>query len=320
MNTAAADSLDFRHFRFRTPSLVSRNWIDWYREEFSRRMFGLDIEPGCEGQLRIDATTRVLPDLSLYAGSASPMRSSLSAGAQKDAIGITIALAGSMSIEIGGEAVALRPGAAIFGAASVLQTYTDTNLISVGLSPRLLEPLVPNLADLTQVLVPGEHPALQLLIGYLQMLNLQEAIASHDARHVVATHVHDLVGLALGTTRDGAARATGSVQAARLVAIKDDIRSNLDDPDLTIAAVAARHALSPRYIHKLFEAEGASFTEYVLGLRLQRAYAMLADPRFIGMSIGTIAFRVGFGDLSYFNRTFRRRFGATPTDVRVSSR
>jgi AraC-like DNA-binding protein len=28
---------------------------------------------------------------------------------------------------------------------------------------------------------------------------------------------------------------------------------------------------------------------------------------------------VGFGDLSYFNRTFRRRYAATPSDIRQSS-
>jgi AraC-like DNA-binding protein len=36
------------------------------------------------------------------------------------------------------------------------------------------------------------------------------------------------------------------------------------------------------------------------------------------MGIATIAFDVGFGDLSHFNRQFHRRFGATPTDVRAN--
>jgi AraC-like DNA-binding protein len=29
---------------------------------------------------------------------------------------------------------------------------------------------------------------------------------------------------------------------------------------------------------------------------------------------------VGFGDLSYFNRSFRRRFGMTPSDARQHAR
>ena len=32
-----------------------------------------------------------------------------------------------------------------------------------------------------------------------------------------------------------------------------------------------------------------------------------------------VASDVGFGDLSYFNRTFRRRYAATPSDIKQSS-
>jgi len=44
---------------------------------------------------------------------------------------------------------------------------------------------------------------------------------------------------------------------------------------------------------------------------------MLADRRYAGLTIAAIAAAAGFGDLSYFHRVFRRRFGATPSDVRV---
>ena len=33
-------------------------------------------------------------------------------------------------------------------------------------------------------------------------------------------------------------------------------------------------------------------------------------------AIATIAYDVGFGDLSYFNRRFRRQYGMTPREVR----
>jgi AraC-like DNA-binding protein len=35
-----------------------------------------------------------------------------------------------------------------------------------------------------------------------------------------------------------------------------------------------------------------------------------------GRAISTIAFELGFNDLSYFNRTFRRRYSATPSEIR----
>jgi AraC-like DNA-binding protein len=77
--------------------------------------------------------------------------------------------------------------------------------------------------------------------------------------------------------------------------------------------------VTPRYIHKLFENEGLTFSSFVLGQRLSRAHRMLSDPRFADRNISTVAFDVGFGDLSYFNRTFRRRYVATPTDIKQTS-
>jgi AraC-like DNA-binding protein len=43
---------------------------------------------------------------------------------------------------------------------------------------------------------------------------------------------------------------------------------------------------------------------------------MLADPHHQDRAISAIAFEVGFGNLSYFNRAFRLRFGMTPSDAR----
>jgi uncharacterized membrane protein YkvA (DUF1232 family)/AraC-like DNA-binding protein len=122
--------------------------------------------------------------------------------------------------------------------------------------------------------------------------------------------------MALGASHNGAAIANcREMGAARLKAIKADILENLGD-ELTVTAVALRQGITPRYIQMLFEIEGATFSEYVLGQRLIRAYGMISDPRFAGLNITTVAFASGFGDLSYFNRTFRRRFGTTPSELR----
>jgi AraC-like DNA-binding protein len=45
---------------------------------------------------------------------------------------------------------------------------------------------------------------------------------------------------------------------------------------------------------------------------------MLVSPRFAYLRISDIALEVGFADLSWFNRQFRRRFGASPSDIRQS--
>jgi AraC-like DNA-binding protein len=80
--------------------------------------------------------------------------------------------------------------------------------------------------------------------------------------------------------------------------------------------VARRLGLSQRYVNDLLLETGASFTERVLELRLQKARAMLTDRRHDRVRIGGIAYACGFNEVPYFNRCFRRRFGCSPREYR----
>jgi AraC-like DNA-binding protein len=87
-------------------------------------------------------------------------------------------------------------------------------------------------------------------------------------------------------------------------------------PARSTAALAARHGITPRYLHKLFENDDMTCSQYVLDQRLALAYRRLRDPRQADCTVSSIAHDAGFGDLSYFNRTFRRRYGVTPSGAR----
>jgi AraC-like DNA-binding protein len=132
--------------------------------------------------------------------------------------------------------------------------------------------------------------------------------------------MHDLAALAIGATADAAAVAGGrGVRAARLRAVKAYIAENLTDRQLSINTAAALHGVTPRYVSRLFESEATTFSEFVLGQRLNRTRRMLAAPAFADRTVSSIAFEAGFGDISYFNRAFRRLYGATPSEVRAGA-
>ena len=127
--------------------------------------------------------------------------------------------------------------------------------------------------------------------------------------------------LAIGATRSAPAVAEGGgVRAFRLSAIKADIARHLAGCELTVGAVAASQGVSPRYVQLLFGQEGTTFSRFVLAQRLLQAHRMLADALYARWSITAIAFEAGFGDLSYFNRSFRRRYAVSPSDVRKAAR
>jgi len=137
--------------------------------------------------------------------------------------------------------------------------------------------------------------------------------------HMTAQYILDLVALSLGAVGDAAdiARNRGLV-AARLDAIKAEIVRCLGRPDLRLEHIAANHGVSTRYVQHLFALRGESFTNFVLEQRLLSAYRSLRQPTSKSRKISDIATAVGFSDVSYFNRAFRARFGATPTEIRAS--
>jgi AraC-like DNA-binding protein len=176
-------------------------------------------------------------------------------------------------------------------------------------------------ADIVPLLpIPPDAETLRLLAGYADLVRQMPTLKNSELRQLVE-HVRELMAFALGAASDGRAQSTqgGGMRAARLDAIKADVLIHLGARDLSLDAVAKRQGISPVYVRKLLESEDTSFTQLVLGERLARAHRLLRDPRLINRTIAALAMEAGFGDLSYFNRAFRRRYRATPSDVRAGA-
>jgi AraC-like DNA-binding protein len=316
----STDRADFSRREFRSPDNPDRNWLDWFREEYSRQLFRLDIEPNPGAPFKLETAIRMLPDLAV----ARSVRSSMHMthrGDTNDDVSLMVLLSGRLTVEADGKSHEVNPGMAAIGPHGIPLTIdlpAGAQYLSVRLRRRLLGPPTKEFGNFA---VLRDTRAMRLLLGYLNMIEAEDKITSPEMRRLVTAHVHDLAALACGSGRDAEELAEiRGVRAARLAAIKEDVARELLSSQLSVATVAARQGVSPRYVHMLFEMEGVTFSEFVVGQRLVRAHRMLGDPRYAGHTISAIALMVGFGDLSYFNRTFRRHFGASPSDARAAAR
>jgi AraC-like DNA-binding protein len=312
-------------FRFSTDDFPERERLTAWRELFGRTVCNLDIEPMAADRFRSDSTIYALPGLGVLAGSCSGVHLSHSKNLIVD--DDLSFMSGSMpnwtASQLGRNAV-LGPGDGVLmtnaEVGSMLLPET-AQFTTFKVPVKAIAPFVHDVGALIARRVPHKSEPLRLLVGYLRVLQEGGALQTAELQGLAVTHVYDLFALVLGATREAAEIANGrGVPAARLQAIKMDLTANLRRAELSINAVAARHGVTPRYVQRLFETEGMTFSEFLLGQRLVLAYHMLTGPRFADQTIGAIAFAVGFNDLSYFNRTFRRRFDATPSDVRAAAR
>ncbi|NLG84568.1 MAG: helix-turn-helix domain-containing protein [Firmicutes bacterium] len=96
---------------------------------------------------------------------------------------------------------------------------------------------------------------------------------------------------------------------------KDYIAKHYADP-LTLAQVAKVVSVNPVYLSSRFTKYcGCTFLEYVTRYRIAKAKELLERTN---LPIKEIAARVGYTDLAYFGRVFRRETGQTPSKYRTS--
>jgi len=318
MDASASQS----EIRFSTDALPASERLPYLREVVGR-FARFDLRP-VEHPLRYSFRIRQLDGLAVVSGetagiSAGRSRSLLADG-DDDLVFTTNRSGFSLVSQVGRECRLDTGSAALLASAEPgVQVFPGSvTHLTLRIPRRRLASLVGTPEDALIRPIPASSEPLRLLIDYVEMALQGHQLASPELKQAFATHVYDLVALAIGTTRDAMETTQGrGLRAARLNAAKGEILRCLDDRDFAVIEVAGRLGVTPRYVQRLFESEGTTFSEYVTKQRLARAHRMLSNPRLLDLTVTAIAFDVGFGNLSHFNRLFRRNYGATPSEVRA---
>lgn len=309
---------------FSTDALPERDRTAIWREAFGRQIVKAEFDPNPDARYYYAATFYSLPELSLATSTCEGFRAArtprLIAEGNEDVI-LTVNTGGvAEASQLGRQTqIGLYEGVLLSAAEVGAIQYADRARSIVLRLPRQILVSVKDLEATFARRLP-QTKGFRLLASYATALDGQ-SLTSPTLQQAVATHFADLVLLAVDDRCEAAEVARGrGLAAARLRVIKSDIVARLSDERLSIAHIARAHRISPRYIQMLFEAAGTTFSQYLIEQRLGRAYHMLVDARFRDRTVSAIAFDVGFANLSYFNRGFRRRYGATPSDVREAQR
>jgi AraC-like DNA-binding protein len=299
-----------------------RDYERW-REELCRYTLRSDVQPGAGDSIDCKLQGSLLGGilLSAYSGSSADLsrtRELLKDG--YDGMSIVIPTSGRVLISHEGRSIELSESQMCLGDLSVLcggrmSSEGEVKLIRIPRS--LLLTICPRAEDRLALVLGDQAPIREAITRYHA---LAASLGQHtDAvgRHLMAQHMVDLVGLLLGTDADRTELANNrGHSAARLDLMRADVMANLSRGDLTIYSVARNAGLSPRNAQRIFEQTGTTFTEFLLEQRLLLVRKLLRDPLNRWRKISDIAHSAGFPDVSYFNRMFRRRFGATPSDMR----
>jgi len=309
----------FSTVRFSTADLPEKDRIAMWRDHYCRISLKLDVEPINDAPLECSILTRALPEVKIMSTAMSPTRIIRTREFLSENNGdliFVINQSGMVNARARGRDILLREGDALLMSTSEVKVFerpVHGGSLSIRIPRSVLASFVADVDDVVMHLIPHQTEVLKLLAGYAAPLFNDIALATPEFRQTAVNHLLDLVALALGATHDDTGRG---LSAARLRAAKTYIIKNSSQRGLSVNSVAEEIGLSPRKLQRLFEGEGTTFSEFLLSQRLGRAHRMLTEPRWAQSAVAAIAYEVGFNDLSYFNRSFKRWYGATPRAIR----
>jgi AraC-like DNA-binding protein len=277
------------------------------RNQFGARMWANELGPLALFRIATSANTM------------SRTRRSVAAG-DPGCLHLALLLRGDLSVAQQGRAAVLGPG-------DVMTYDTSQPVIARADGPfealvvRLPKPLLgrhaPRMSRLTAVTIPGSRGLTRLAARFLRGLaeGLEEGTITSEEAAGLSESVLEL-GVGLYADRTAPAARAPQSRIELLLRAKTYIEENLGRPELDPEQIAHASFISTRYLHKLFESEGASVCDWIRTARLERCRRDLLDPTLRDETILAIASRWGLPSAAHFSRLFRAAYGCSPSELR----
>jgi AraC family transcriptional regulator len=235
-----------------------------------------------------------------------------------DAFTIAGVLSGTFTYRTAAGTALLYPGAVLLGnSGHCFECRHDhgrgDRCISIDLSRELFAEIAASTtATGRYVFAMPMLPAVSKTVPWVSLLRSWSSRADHDS---IEDRILSLAEAVVATTA-GHPRSPprlSSREARRITDVLRHIEANFHEP-MPLAALARLAGMSRFHFARTFSRlAGVPPYQYVLSVRLRMAADRLAHST---DSISSIAFACGFGDLSTFNRQFRRAFDAGPLSYR----
>jgi AraC-like DNA-binding protein len=220
----------------------------------------------------------------------------------------------------GREAVLAPRDFAVYDATRPYQlAFDDSFRMLVLMFPRnLLRLPVEAMATVTATRVSGRDGLGGLVSTFVQSLVHQLDALPTTTVGQLADNVVDLLTTLFVECTGTEALEGDQLQRATLLRVKAFIEKNLDDPDLSPESIARAHAISTRYLHKIFQTQATSVARYVRQRRLEQCHRDLGDPRLQDRPVSAVAARWGLLDAAHFSKLFKSTYGESPREYRLS--
>jgi AraC-like DNA-binding protein len=155
-----------------------------------------------------------------------------------------------------------------------------------------------------------------IVTNLFKSLAIESGKLTEIEQHTLAASFLELAGAVIRAGAKPVDETHITNQPALMRRILSYMDEQFTDCELTPERVAKANGISMRYLHRLFQQSGTTVCKWIWERRLKATREDLLNPGMAKMRISEIAFRRGFNDPAHFSRSFRDRFGISPSKLR----
>lgn len=242
-----------------------------------------------------------------------------------EGVSVAFVSAGSFVYRSAAGTALLGPGAVLLGSPGQCfecghEHGVGDRCLSFNFEPAFFEDVLRGVPGARRLGFARAHlPPSEALTGLLAALEAARDSADAAALEELGVLLAGRAAVAAAAATRGAAggKTPTDAETRRVGQTVRLIEQRADEP-VSLADLARFAGMSPYHFLRTFHAvAGMTPHQYVLRLRLHRAAVRL---RRCDDAVSDVAFAAGFGDLSTFNRRFRRVIGMTPLQFRGQRR
>jgi AraC-like DNA-binding protein len=230
---------------------------------------------------------------------------------------LALPVEGKFLIDEGSDDIDVGLGDILYGPTgcdSTLKLPDHFVMLYIRIPQKMLYPRLLNLQIMRLGTLQGKEAVNRVFAGLLRsVVNELEELDDEDIRPIEVAISEFVVS---GLAASAATSCFDVAGASNFRRISQAIELQLGDGDLTLHRIAEQQCVSARYIQKLFQQAGISFSHYLRRRRLEHCHSDLGSMAHRHLSISEICFRWGFNDAAHFSRSFGAEYGMTPRAFR----
>ena len=149
----------------------------------------------------------------------------------------------------------------------------------------------------------------------LQKMILDQENTDQLAQYSIQTSLVNLLLMATQSSEKQSLNTSGykDISHKTIASIVSYINNNYQE-DVTLKSISEKFFLSPCYVSRLFKkVTGGSFVDYLNGVRIKEAQKYLQKR---GLTILDISLKVGFKNVTHFERVFKTALNTSPLKYR----